>query len=281
GGALPLWLRWSDRPARAATLISARAFAIAALLVLLERHALRRSWTLRAAALFGLATAAFEHYLWARADRPHVIPFLVVGAAGAALAWKDLRRLGRFLVAAVFLILYPFFVNAPDRALAPIESLWKGGLTALTRHLRAPGATWKSVWPCSDVPSDAVRAVSEADRQADPASRFVAVASSQASTDQDPVLLFVLSARLPYTRWYQYDPGVQDSRAIQTGMIQELERSGSRTAVVWRAEVFANGLEPGAPLPRSPFDDAFDRLFPVRGPQYGLYEVRFRAEPTP
>jgi len=34
-------------------------------------------------------------------------------------------------------------------------------------------------------------------------------------TDIDPMLLFVLSSRLPYTKWYAYDPGVQSSAETQ------------------------------------------------------------------
>ena len=129
------------------------------------------------------------------------------------------------------------------------------------------------------MPADAARAVAFADQNADPSSRFVAVASNQALTDQNPILVFLLSSRLPYTRWYQYDPGLQSSEPVQREMVAELERSGSRTAVVWFAEVYATGA-PGRPPPRTAFDEAFDRLYPVRGPRVGLYEIRLRAPTT-
>jgi hypothetical protein len=145
----------------------------------------------------------------------------------------------------------------------------------------APRSSWKSVWPCGEIPADAIAAVARADRLADPKSRFVAVASNQAFADQDPILLFLLSSRLPYTRWYQYDPGVQDTAPVQREMIEELENSGSRTAVVWSIEVYgASGPEAGG-RPRTPFDEAFDRLYPVRGPRIGLYELRYRAGASP
>ncbi len=148
------------------------------------------------------------------------------------------------------------------------------------RRLRSGTATGWNAWPSADVEADAAQAVALADQDAAPSSRFVAVASSQAVTDQDPVLLFLLSSRLPYTRWFQYDPGLQSSPRIQQEMIEELTRSQSRTAVVWRAEAWMLEL-PGRPLPPTPFDEAFDRLYPVVVARVGLYEVRRRVESGP
>ena len=280
-GALPLWLRVSTRPQRDGILVAAGAVAIALLLIGLERRTLRDDATIRSAALFGLAAAAFEHYLWARADRPHFLPFLVLGAAGAAVAFAELRPLARGLLAGFFLFVCGMFLKSPGSVLLPAESVWNGGLAAVRQRWHAPRSSWKSVWPCGEIPADAIAAVARADRLADPKSRFVAVASNQAFADQDPILLFLLSSRLPYTRWYQYDPGVQDTAPIQREMIEELENSGSRTAVVWSIEVYgASGPEAGG-RPRTPFDEAFDRLYPVRGPRIGLYELRYRAGASP
>jgi hypothetical protein len=276
-GALPLWLRVSARPEKDGVFVAGGAAAIVLALMAAERRALRESAVLRAAALFGLAAAAFEHYLWARADRPHFLPLLIAGAAGAALVSLELRAVGRAVLLVFFLFLYGVFLRSPESALGPVASLWQGGLTAIVQRGRAPHASWRSIWPCSEIWADAAAAAAFADRHADPASRFVAVGSDQSFADQDPVLLFLLSARLPYTRWYQYDPGVQDSPPVQRQMIEELERSGSRTAVVWFTDVFTEGAPAGAAR-RTPFDDAFDRLFPVRGPRIGLYEIRLRAD---
>jgi hypothetical protein len=279
-GALPLWLRVSAHPERDGGLVAGGVFAVALALIAAERQTLRANGALRAAALFGLAAAASEHYLWARADRPHFLPFLVAGAAGAALASVELRAAGRAVLLLFFLFLYGVFLRSPENVLLPAESLWRGGLAAAVQRWRSPHAGWKAIWPCGEVPADAAAAAAFADRHADPGSRFVAVGSDQAFADQNPILLFLLSARLPYTRWYQYDPGVQDSPPVQRQMIEELERSGSRTAVVWFTEVYRQGEPHGAAAAgRTPFDEAFDRLYPVRGPRLGLYEIRLRAEP--
>src|SRR5262249_31198110 len=109
---------------------------------------------------------------------------------------------------------------------------------ALSPRALVRAATSGSVgpWPASSVPVDCWRAVELADRLAGPESRLVAVASSHRRTDASAILLFLLSPRRPYTRWYSYDPGIQDSSFVQSQMIGELERSGSATAVVWPAD---------------------------------------------
>ncbi|HEY2797945.1 MAG TPA: hypothetical protein VGK26_08665 [Thermoanaerobaculia bacterium] len=277
GGALPLWLLVSTHPERDGALVAAGAVAISLLVIARERRTLRENTTLRAAALFGLAAAAFEHYLWARADRPHFLPFVIVGAAGAAIASVELRPLWRACLIGFFVFLCAMFLRSRASVLVPAESVWQGGAAAVRQRWRAPNASWRSVWPCGEVPADAIAAVAFADRHADAGSRFVAVGSNQAFLDENPIVLFLLSTRLPYTRWYQYDPGVQDTATVQRQMIEELEHSGSRTAVVWPIEVYgARGPEAGGRT-RTPFDEAFDRLYPVRGPRIGIYELRLRA----
>lgn len=37
--------------------------------------------------------------------------------------------------------------------------------------------------------------------------------------------LYFLSGRLPATKWSQYDPGLQNSQAIQAEMVEDLERN--------------------------------------------------------
>ncbi|MET0621026.1 MAG: hypothetical protein ABW056_12150, partial [Thermoanaerobaculia bacterium] len=81
--------------------------------------------------------------------------------------------------------------------------------------------------------------------------------------------------RLPYTRWYQYDPGVQSAPFVQAQMIEELERSGSETAVTWRSEVF-RGL-PAVDPPRTALDRRLRELYPRATVGYGDLEVRERA----
>jgi hypothetical protein len=129
--------------------------------------------------------------------------------------------------------------------------------------------------------TDAVKAVAFADRLADPGSRFVAVGSTQAWSSGNPAVLFLISSRLPYTQWFQYDPGVQTSAAVQEEMERELEASGSRSAVVWRADRYLFDRESVSRKARSPFDDFFDRLYPVSAAKFGDYEVRVRAPGGP
>lgn len=277
-GAFPLCLVVSPHPARDASRIALAILTIAAAVLFVQRRALGAPGALRASALLGMATAAAGHYFWARSDRPHLIPYIVCGALGAILALGYFRSRGRWVLLALFAFDSPVFLHQPEQVVVPVEALWNGGLSAAVRNLHAPGATWRSIWPCGEVDVDAARAVAAADRNASPSSRFVAAASSQATTDEDPILLFLLSKRLPYTPWYMYDPGVQSSASVQALMIQDLARSGSRTAVIWRPELFEGQDATGAALPSTPFDEALDRTFPITAARYGGYEVRVRAD---
>jgi hypothetical protein len=90
------------------------------------------------------------------------------------------------------------------------------------------------------------------------------------------VYLFLLSRRLPYTRWFQYDPGLQSSPAVQEQMIGELTTSESAAAVVWRSEAFAYDESAANPAGRSAFDDEADRLYGRVVGRFGNYEVRVR-----
>ena len=260
GGLAALWLRRSAAPGREAAALAGGLLVLSGAIAYCERAALRESPRLRAAVLFGLTAAAFSHYFWSRQDRAHVLPLVALAAAGAALA-IDRVRVPMRLVAVALLVL--MFAPATVDAL-PVASLLDGGLASIARSARRTGATLSTVWPCTEVPADAARAVALADRGAAPTSRFVAVASSQAQSVINPVILFLLSRRLPYTKWYTYDPGVQDSAAVQAEMSRDLGDSGSATAVVWRA--------PGAQ--RTAFDTEFDRLYPVTVARFGDYEVR-------
>jgi hypothetical protein len=276
-GAAPLWLRFSTRPARDIAVVSAVLLAVTAILAVVARRSLGHG-ILRGAALFGVAGAAFAHYFWSRPDLPHLVPFLALGATSALMALPFLKPAWRWGVLALLLVDFPVFFLTPGTILFPAEAAMRGGLSSVLERRRAQAAEGWRVWPCSDVPADAQAAAREADAGADPASRFVAVASSQATTDENPVILFLLSSRLPYTRWYQYDPGLQSSPEVQRQMTDELARSGSRTAVVWPADPFAGPPSSAAP-PKTSFDAAFERLYPVTLGRAGRYEVRARAEP--
>jgi len=150
-------------------------------------------------------------------------------------------------------------------------------VTRTLEHVRQPGARWSTFWPAGEISSDALNVVAIADRNANPASRFVAVGSSQAESSGNPILLFLLSSRLPYTKWWAYDPGVQNSPAIQREMERELASSGSRTAVVWPAQEYfyepPHGMES---LRLTGFDEQFRLFYPEQAARVGHYELRVR-----
>ncbi|GEM_PF-2497342 len=266
GGLLPLLLTLSEHPARDAGFISLTFFVLACSVVFSARRALQESALLRASATFGLVAAAFGHYFWARADRYHLLPMLTLAFVGAALLLTSLRPAGRIAVLGLFLFTC---VSAVPSLLFPAALLLKSGVAANLRP-----------WRCTLVRPEMHLAVAYADSLADPKSRFVAVGSSQAWSSADPILLFLISSRLPYTRWFQYDPGLQTSAAIQGEMERELEASGSRTAVVWRADKHPFDWDSPSPKARSPFDDFFDKLYPITAAKFGDYEVRVRAPDT-
>jgi hypothetical protein len=263
GGLLPLLLTVSEHRARVAGFLSLTFFALACSVVLSARNELKESALLRVSATFGLAAAAFGHYFWARADSVHLLPMLTLALVGAALLLASLRTRGRVGVLGLFLFTW----------VSAVRSLYLPAALLLDRSVAA------SLWPwrCTLVPADAKMAVAFADSKADPKSRFVAVGSSQAWSSGNPTLLFLLSSRLPYTRWFQYDPGLQSSSAIQKEMERELEASGSRTAVVWRADQYLADWKSPDLKARSPFDDFFDGLYPITAAEFGDYEVRVRA----
>jgi hypothetical protein len=267
GGLLPLLLTVSEHPARDAGFLSLGFFVLVFVLVFSARSALQESALLRASATFGLVAAAFGHYFWARADRSHLLPMLTLALAGAALLLASLRSAGR---AAVLGLMIFTCVSAVPSLFFPAALLLKRGVVTNLRP-----------WRCTLVRADAVRAVAYADSKAEPKSRFVAVGSSQAWSSADPILLFLISSRLPYTKWFQYDPGVQTSAAVENEMARELEASGSRTAVVWRADKYlVDWIGPNLKA-RSPFDDFFDKVYPITAAKFGDYEVRVRAPGAP
>jgi hypothetical protein len=261
--AAPVILAVSRRPAATLWLVSAALFGAALTALAFARDAVSRSGALRQAAFLGLGAMAFQHYFWSRADTVHLTPSVCLASMAALLAAAGLGpgfarlRTGLLLPCAVALFAnsYPI-VNLP-RALARVA---KSGIAG--------------PWPASSVPTDCLQAVELADRHAAPASRFVAVASSHRRTDASAILLFLLSSRRPYTRWYSYDPGLQDSPFVQSQMIAELERSASQTAVIWPAEPNARN---GDDTPATPLDQRIAALYPVRLAQFGAYEVRGRA----
>jgi hypothetical protein len=266
GGLLPLLLTASEHPGRDAGILSLTLFVLAGSVVFFARHELQGSALLRASATFGLAAAAFGHYFWARADGAHLTPLLTLALVGGTLLLTSLRAPGRAAVLGLFLFTY---VSAVPSLFFPAALLLKRGVAASLRP-----------WRCTLVRADARNAVAFADSRADPKSRFVAVGSSQAWSSADPILLFLISSRPPYSRWFQYDPGVQTSAAVQNEMERELEASGSRTAVVWRADRYLFDRVIPSLDARSPFDDFFDRLYPITAAKFGDYEVRVRAAGT-
>ena len=262
-GLLPIALTISTRPGVYAGFLAATLFALSAVVVFARRTSLQESDLLRASALFGLTAAAFGHYYWARADSAHILPGLVLALSGAAVPLASLRFRNRAALLLLFLFVY---VSAARPLYIPAFKLLKHEALASLRP-----------WRCTVYSDDARAAVAFADSHADPRSRFVAVGSSQAWSFGDPVELFLVSSRLPYTRWFQYDPGLQSSAAVQKEMARELEASGSQTAVVWKAEKFQFDRERHSRTIRSAFDLLFGRLYPIQAGRFGEYEVRVRA----
>jgi hypothetical protein len=274
-GLLPFLLRYCVGPGGPLPFLGLLLFPLPVLLVFSERRSLREDADLAFAAAFGVSAAAFGHYFWIRADAPHLLPFLAVGSCGAALISGRLRLFGSLAVLVLFLAGYDIAARNWHLPLLPIARLFEAKDVRATGGSSSPTA--RPRFGCQEVPEDAARAVSLADKGAASESRFVAVASSHVSTQGNPVLLFVLSSRLPYTKWFQYDPDLQSSARIQREMERELLASGSRTAVVWRADRFVFDRRTIPTDETSSFDEFFNRLYPVSIGRFGDYEVRSRS----
>jgi len=238
---------------------------------LTARRVLKSDPDLARIAMVGLSSAAFAHYLWIRFDGAHLLPSFGLAACAAALCWPRMRRPGRLAVLGLFAVTYGVAARNWAEPLLPLARLSGDAFPVIERgRLR---------WPFEELPSDPARAVALADSNADPGSRFVAVASSHATSQGSPVMLFALSSRLPYTKWFQYDPGVQTSAPIQRSMERELLDSGSRSAVVWRANRFRFDRRREPVGARSELDAFFDRLYPRVLARFGDFEVRERETP--
>ena len=263
GGLLPLVLIASRHPARDANLVAVLLVGGATAAVWVNRRRIASSNVVRASAIFGLTGAAFGHYYWARADSSHLVFPLTLGLVGVVLFLGSAKRVARIFLLSPVLVVY--FASVFPFSIPAIDVVRQPGLGALLP------------WRCVLVPADARAAVEFADRHAARESRFVAVGSSQAWSSANPVQLFLLSARVPYTKWFQYDPGIQTSASVQREMMEELSRSGSLSAVVWRADRYLFDLDRPRRHARSPFDVCFDRLYPVRAARIGRYEIRVRS----
>ena len=267
--ATPSVLRAAAQPGRTAGFaILVLLAAAVAVFAFAARH-LADSATTRVSALSGLAAMAFLHYSLTRGDQAHFTAALAfAGVAGiASLGGQTVRARGAIAGLLAFAWL-PLLLASP-----PFPAYWIGYRPPFPQMSTAAGF-WAQ-FPASAFPVPAVLAVAEADRRAAPASRFVALATDHGRTDSSAIALFLLSTRLPYTRWYQYDPGVQNAPFIQARMIEELERSGSDTAVTWKSEIF-RGL-PATDPPRTALDRRLRELYPRAAAAFGDLEVRERA----
>ncbi|MFY9549740.1 MAG: hypothetical protein WAU32_01200, partial [Thermoanaerobaculia bacterium] len=232
----------------------------------LARGFLRESPGSRVSALAGLAAVAFLHYYLTRADQAHLTAALALAAAGAIAQLPRLAPPRRVATAGLLaLAVMPLLIGAVAYPL-----YWIGRTPQLPVVSTATG--YWARFPASAFPIEAVAAVERADRGAAPTSRFVALATDHSRTEGSAVVLFLLSSRLPYTRWYAYDPGVQSTPLVQARMVEELERSGSATAITWRSESF-DGV-PEADPPRTALDRRFRELYPDVAERYGALEVR-------
>jgi len=264
---LPLLLR-SLSPGKPVPFLGLLYLPLAFVLAYFHRDALRHEPRIAAAAGVGLCGAAFLHYFWSRADGPHLLPALALGASSAALVWGQLRDFGRLGTA---LLMALCCAAAAREWYEPLLPAAKALNEATVRPASSPGRL-----RCEEFSEEVIEAVALADRLSSPASRFVGVASSHVASQSNPVVLFAVSRRLPYTRWFQYDPGLQDSAAVQGEMERELAESGSEAAVVWRADRFLVDRERPRVEARTHLDSAFQRLYPRTVAKFGDYEVRVR-----
>ena len=260
----------SQNPSRLSSFATLLLFGLAAAAWRLARPPEGAGFAERAACLCGLTAVAFFHYYLSRADHAHMTPALALSAAAGILALPGASRLGRCL-AAVLLV---------GALRSPTLGVERSLLAGIGRAPAVPSVStsrgFARRWPASMFPSEAVDAVQEADRAADPASRFVAAASDHTRSEGSAIILFVLSSRLPYTKYYQYDPGVQSSALIQARMEEELEGSGSRSAVLWSARSFGGqDPAPGAP-PATPLDRRIRELYPAEAARFGGLTLRLR-----
>ena len=145
--------------------------------------------------------------------------------SGGCFASRNSVSKGRVIVAALLLFDWQFALT-PERDRLPDFRRVAG------KHRRRQHREGLHR-PAEEFPIDAINAVSLADRYADPASRFVAVASNQGRTEGSALVLFLLSLRLPYAKWYTYNPGLQSSDVVQRMMI-EGSSAPEATAVVWQ-----------------------------------------------
>ena len=267
---LPFALGGARPPGWLPTAGSAALFVLAVATWAFAREWVSKSGRRLASALCGATAAAFFHYYVSRADFAHLLPALALAVAAGLLVLPDPGTAGRV----VTLLLVVVATRSPALGLevSPPSQIGRAGRTA---SVSTASGFWRR-WAASTFPVEAVEAVRAADREADPSSRFVALASDHRSSEGSAVVLFLLSSRLPYTKWYAYDPGVQNSAFVQQRMADELEKSGSRSAVVWSTISFG-GRERG---PDEPATAALDRrlleLYPVAAARFGGLLVRLR-----
>jgi hypothetical protein len=270
GGALPILFK-ALIPGRPLAWLGFVFFAFPIALAYSQRRLLRDSPDMAAAALFGVAAGAFGHYAWTRPDAPHLLPSLCLASFGTAFVLRRFRPWPAVAVLCFLVLSFQVAVRGWYWTVLPIARIREAGRSGLGSSSDSPGG-----WGCEKVNPDIAKAVKLADHNATPESRFVAVASSHMVTQGNPVILFLLSTRLPYTRWFHYDPGLQSSAAVQKEMEAELVAAGSRTAVVWRADRFLFDRNRTARDATSRFDEFFKQLYPVVVERFGDYEVRAR-----
>jgi hypothetical protein len=260
----------SSSPGDIATAGAAALFLLAFLAWRLTRPALGSAAPLRASAICGLAAVSFLHYHFTRADVAHLVPALALAVASSLLAAADARRRGWIVVLGLLVVA----TRSPwlGLELSPPASI---GRKPPTPSISTASGFW-SRFPASMFPVEAVDSVHAADREADPGSRFVALASDHRRSEGSAVILYLLSKRLPYTKWYQYDPGVQTAPFVQARMVEELERSGSRSAVVWSALSFGGAERRADEPPATPLDRRLLELYPHARERFGGLQVRLR-----
>ncbi len=191
----------------------------------------------------------------------YYVPWLVLCAA-AWKAWSWRRHTGRLLALAVTAIFCAKAVIRADiwqingafapasvlaallwQESAPSRRRWLAGAAALgllapivmvAGRLAAPGLPV--------LPQDLRAAAHLVDAQCPAGARIYVGQTQHRRIFANDVAFYFFAQRLPATHWYHFDPGLQNSAAVQEAMIAEY--TASPPCMIVEDDVFANVVEP-------------------------------------
>ena len=195
--------------------------------------------------LLGVLSALFYLQGVVRAERVHmtlsIVPALML--ASALLPYTKLRLAGRFTLAGVVVAgVWLIFVGDPTlfaigkNGLAIVNNVEDAakGLPLCRRTQGLERTTCFGVGPQFLV--DAIRYVEANNGPDEPI--FVGLKRHDRLKGNN-ILFYFQTARRPATKWYQYDPGLQTTEAVQTEMIRELRSARPRYVVLFPVDDFS------------------------------------------